>query len=142
MRDPRVHSALRDRFQEAGLTGELIAKRLKTIIETEDAENSLKAIDIAIKVTGDYAPTKQQNLNVNASRAFFGDGSLLESTGKPIADIVQPALPTPHKEIIHAEPANRDQFERIDHRHHSPDVGRDHAARRHRDDDDNDSALE
>lgn len=134
IRDSRTHEALRDKFTDAGLTGDLIAKRLRDIIEDEDAEHCLKAIDIAIKVTGDYAPTKQHNLNVNAGRGniFEGGGIFARGVGKPIVDGELPALVpasplTPlEQELPNVGLTQPDQQCRDDHDHR--------AAQRHRDD--------
>lgn len=141
MKDERTREALRDKFEGVGLDGRLIANRLKTIIESEDEETALKAIDIAIKVTGDYAPTRvdQRNLNANLSgNIFAGPTAFMDRVGKPDVSGVLPPAPdiTPlEQELTHGEAQPRREHVR-QHRDHDPfkRLG-DESARRDRNDD-------
>lgn len=106
MRDPRTEDALREKFAEVGLDGRFIANRLRRLIESEDEQAALKAIDIAIKVTGDYAPTKAQNFNANVgvrSNIFDGGATFLDKVGKPVTALPPaPDLTTFEQEMSNA----------------------------------------
>ena len=66
-RKPMVIAALKDELVEAGLTAEYKATKLKEHCDSTEDATSLKALDMAIKVTGEYAPKEAVNLNLNAT---------------------------------------------------------------------------
>lgn len=82
---PRVQEHIRQSFAAAGLDDKAIADRLKRIVEGSNDEVALRAIELAIKATTGFAPTKSAHLvrNENAgSDRFFHKGKFT-APGRP-----------------------------------------------------------
>jgi len=63
---PQVQQALKDKLDAVGLTSDYKAEKIKKHCDSDDDNTSLKGLDMAIKVAGDYAPKENLNVNLNA----------------------------------------------------------------------------
>jgi hypothetical protein len=63
---PMVVAALKDEMEIVGLTTQYRAEKLKEHCDSPEDSTSLKALDMSIKVAGEYAPKEAVNVNLNA----------------------------------------------------------------------------
>lgn len=76
---PRMQAAIAELFMDAGLGPDAIVREIAQIATGPDKpEVRLRALDMAVRMTTGYAPTKSINANFNGDKLFdpktFGDG--------------------------------------------------------------------
>ena len=59
MKDPDVSKAIQEIMAEEGLTRRHVVRRLKDLVNHPDGNIAIKGIDVANKLSGDYAPEKR-----------------------------------------------------------------------------------
>lgn len=59
MKDADINRAIGDIMAEEGLTRRHVVRRLKAIVDHPDGHIAVKGIDVANKLSGDYAPEKR-----------------------------------------------------------------------------------
>lgn len=78
---PRMQAAISEMFAEAGLATQDIVGEIAAIAKSskEKTESRLRALDMAIRMTTGYAPTKSINANFNGDKLYdqkiFSDGA-------------------------------------------------------------------
>jgi hypothetical protein len=59
MKDPDVSKAIQEIMAEEGLTRRHVVRRLRDLVDHPDGNIAIKGIDVANKLSGDYAPEKR-----------------------------------------------------------------------------------
>ena len=71
MKDPDIDRAIQEIMCEEGLTRRHVIRRLKELVDCADGNIAIKGIDVANKLSGDYAPEKRDlRLAVGEVRVF------------------------------------------------------------------------
>lgn len=93
MKDPDVNRAIQEIMAEEGLTRRHVVRRLRDIVDHPDPHAAIKGIDVANKLSGDYAPEKRD------IRLAVGEVRIFKTSFSGEADDDSGATVVPSKDI-------------------------------------------